>query len=273
MTSRAFDRSMPFPARFGGAALVTGASAGIGESFARALAARGMDLVLVARRYDRLAALAKELEGAHGVRAVPIEHDLARPDVHVTLREAVRASGLDVGLLVNNAGFGTYGEFVEASAEDDARMIDVNCRAPVLLTHAFLPDMRARGTGGIVFVASIAGYQPTPLFSVYGATKAFDLMMAESLWAELRELGVAVLAVSPGYTPTEFQRVANSEDPRPPGGTTTPQEVVETALDAIGTGPSVIPGMMNELLITASRFTPRRVVAEMALRMNRKEPS
>ena len=271
MTTRAFDRSMPFRERFGGAALVTGASSGIGEAFARSLAARGMDLILVARRRDRLASLATALAAAHGVRAVGIEHDLARPDVHVTLASAVRSTGLDVGLLVNNAGFGAHGEFAAGSAEHDARMIDVNCRAPVLLTHAFLPEMRARETGGIVFVASIAGYQPTPLFSVYGATKAFDLMIAESLWAELRELGIAVLAVSPGYTPTEFQTVAKSDDPRPPGGTTTPREVAEAALDAIGAGPSVIPGVMNELLVTASRFTPRRVALDMALRMNRKQ--
>jgi short-subunit dehydrogenase len=271
--SRAFDRSMSFSDRFAGAALVTGASAGIGEAFARALAARGMDVVLVARRRDRLEALAGELASAHGVRAVAVEHDLTSPDVHRTLPEAVRAAGASVGLLVNNAGFGAYGDFADIDAEQQARMVDLNCRAPLLLTQAFLPEMRERGTGGVIFLASVAGYQPTPLYATYGATKAFNLMLAEALWAELRELGVAVLGLSPGYTPTEFQQVAKSEDPNPPGGWTSPAEVVETALDAIGGGPSVIPGMMNGLLASASRFAPRRMVASMALRMNKRGPS
>ncbi len=268
--SRAFDTSMPFAQRFGGAALVTGASAGIGDAFARALAARGMDLVLVARRLDRLEALAEELSKAHKIKAVAIEHDLSRPDVHVTLPEAVRARNTPVGLLVNNAGFGAYGEFVDIDAETQARMVDLNCHAPLLLTHAFLPEMRARETGGILFVASLASYQPTPMYATYGATKAFDLMLAEALWAELRPLGIAVHAVSPGYTPTEFQKVASSEDTHPPGGVTTAQEVVETALDALGgNSPSVIPGTMNWLLSSAARFAPRRFVAEMAFRVNR----
>lgn len=269
-SSRAFDPSMPLPKRFGGAALVTGASAGIGEAFARALAARGMDVALVARRRDRLDALAGELSREHGVRAIAIEQDLARPEAHQAVLDATRAAALEIGLLVNNAGFGAYGEFAELDAEQQARMVDVNCRAPLLLTHAFLPAMRARGTGGVVFVASIAGYQPTPMYAAYGATKAFGLMLAEALWAELREAGVAVLAVSPGYTPTEFQEVAGSADARPPGGSTSPHEVVLAALDALGSAPSVIPGTMNGLLAAASRFAPRRLVASMALDMNKR---
>lgn len=270
MTSRAFDRSMSLPDRFGGAALVTGASAGIGEAFARALAARKMDLVLVARRRDRLEALAAELAAAHGVRAVAVDHDLTRPDVHRTLPEAVRAKGMSVGLLVNNAGFGAYGRFEEIDIDEQARMVDLNCRAPILLTHAFLPEMRARGTGGVIFLASIAAYQPTPLFTTYGASKAFNLMIAEALWAELREQGIAVLALSPGYTPTEFQEVAKSADPKPPGGSTSPEQVVDKALDAIGGPPSVVPGAMNRLLTSSSRFAPRRMVASMTLRLNKR---
>ncbi len=191
--------------------------------------------------------------------------------MHRTLPDALREKGIDVGLLVNNAGFGAYGTFTAIDVDDQARMVDLNCRAPLLLTHAFLPQMRARGTGGVIFLASIAAYQPTPLYSVYGATKAYNLMLAEALWAELRDEGIAVLGLSPGYTPTEFQKVANSDDPRPPGGWTSASEVVETALDAIGGGPSVIPGTMNTLLAASSRFAPRGWVAQMALKMNRRE--
>lgn len=261
---------MPFADRFGGAALVTGASAGIGEAFARALAARGMDVVLVARRHDRLDALAEELRAAHGVRATAIEHDLSRPDVHRTLPAAVHERGLDVGLLVNNAGFGSYGSFTSLDVDTQARMVDLNCRAPLLLTHAFLPEMRARGTGGVVFLASVAAYQPTPLYAVYGATKAFDLMLAEALWAELREDGIAVLGLSPGYTPTEFQKIAKSDDPRPPGGSTSAGQVVEAALEALGDAPSVIPGAMNNLLAASTRLAPRGWVASLALKMNKR---
>lgn len=266
---RAFDRTRSFRERFGGAALVTGASAGIGEAFARALAARGMDLVLVARRNERLVALARELSARHGVRADAVAHDLARPDVHRSLPAAVAELGVDVGLLVNNAGFGAYGPFAEADIEAQARMVDLNCRAPVLLTHAFLPAMLARGTGGIVIVASIAAYQPAPFLATYGATKAFDLMLGEALWAELRGQGIAVLALSPGSTPTEFQRVAGSERLRPPALTTTADEVVVAALDALGVRPSVVPGAANALLVTGARLGPRSWVARLAHRVNR----
>jgi len=267
---RAFDRTLPFRERFAGAALVTGASAGIGEAFARALAARGMDLVVVARRRDRLVALANELATAHRVRVEPIAHDLGRPDVHRSLPAAVAEVGLDVGLLVNNAGFGSYGRFVDSDIDDQARMVDLNCRVPVVLSRAFLPGMLARGAGAIVLVASIAGYQPTPLLATYGASKAFDLMFGEALWAELRGEGIAVLALSPGSTPTEFQHVAGTERLRPPGLTTTAAQVVETALDALGKKPSVVPGVANALLVAGSRFAPRKWVAMLSHRANRR---
>lgn len=265
---RAFDASLSLRDRFLGAALVTGASAGIGEAFARTLAARGMDVVLVARRGDRLASLARELEAAHGVTVAPVALDLAAPEVHRTLPAAVKALGLEVGLLINNAGFGLYGEFAELSADDQARMVDLNCRTPVLLTHAFLPAMRARGAGGVVIVSSVAGYQPTPFYTTYGATKAFDLMLAEALWAELRDDGIAVLALSPGNTPTEFQAVAGVGPPAAMASPMTTDSVVRVALDAIGHVPSVIPGTMNTLMASGARFLPRRVVAALAKRAN-----
>ncbi|MHB8874909.1 MAG: SDR family NAD(P)-dependent oxidoreductase [Myxococcaceae bacterium] len=254
---------------YGGAALVTGASAGIGEAFARALAARKMDLVLVARRKDRLEALAKELEAAHGVKTLAIAQDLGEPGAAAAVRAAVEGAGLSVGLLVNNAGFGGFGPFEGQDPARDEAMVDLNCRAPVALTHAFLPGMLERKRGGIVFVASLAGYQPTPYFAVYGATKAFDLMLAEALWAELSPRGIAVLGLSPGLTQTEFQAVAGSGEAAPGGAVATPAEVVETALAALGRQPSVIDGTSNWLLATSTRFAPRSWVARLAARMIR----
>ncbi len=248
---------------FAGAALVTGASAGIGAAFVRALASRKMDLVLVARRQDRLEVLAREVEAAHGVKALVVAQDLAHPDAAGAIRRAVDAAGVKVGLLINNAGFGYYGRFEADDAASDAAMVDLNCRAVVALTHAFLPDMLARGRGGLIFVASLASFQPTPYFAVYGATKAFDLMLAEALWGELSPRGIAVLGLCPGYTHTEFQGVANSAVGSGIGWAG-PERVVETALAALGRQPSVIDGTANFLLANASRLATRAMVARAA---------
>jgi len=257
-----------FAGRFGGAALVTGASAGIGECFARALARRGMDLALVARRADRLEALASELAAAHGVRAEAVAVDLTEDEAPEQLRRSLEERGLTVGLLVNNAGFGAFGPFEEMDPERARRMIDLNCRAPVALTHAFLPGMRTRGRGGLVFVASTASYQPTPWMAVYGATKAFDLMIAEALWVELSGTGIEVIALSPGNTRTEFHEIAGVHDLPALGGSMDPSAVVERALRHLGGGPSTIPGALNRLAAWSTRLLPRRAVARAAGRVN-----
>jgi uncharacterized protein len=259
--------------RFGGAALVTGASSGIGEAFARALAARGMDLILVARGREQLVALARRLEAEHRVRTVPVAVDLARVDVAQVVRAEVEAAGLSVGLLVNNAGYALFGHFAEQNPVEQAGMIDVNCRAPVALARMFAPDMVARGCGGIVFVASNAAYQPTPYLAVYAATKAFDLFLAEALWAELKQSGVEVLGVSPGHVRTRFQ--ARSGDPvrNPPGGEAQPDEVVATALSALGRKPSVIHGLRNVAVAALVRVLPRTVVMHGAMRYFEKLPT
>jgi len=251
--------------RFGGAALVTGASSGIGEAFARALAARGMDLILVARGRERLEALAHALEAEHQVRAVAVAVDLARADVGQVVRAGAEAAGLSVGLLVNNAGYGLFGDFAEQDPAVQADMIDVNCRAPVALAREFAPDMMARGCGGIIFISSIAAYQPTPYLSVYAATKVFDLFVAEALWAELEQHGVEVLSVSPGHVRTGFQ--ARSGDPvtNPPGGVSQPEEIVATALSALGRKPSTIPGLRNVAMAALVRALPRTVVMRSAM--------
>jgi uncharacterized protein len=246
--------------RFGGAALITGASSGIGAAFARALAARGMDLVLVARRKDRLDSLARELESAHAIQATTVEADLSKADASATVRRAVVEKGISIGLLVNNAGFGVAGSFENQDPEKVIDMVDVNCRAPAALARAFAPAMATRGKGGIIFLASTAAYQPTPLMAIYSATKAFDLFFGEALWAELEPKGIDVLALSPGYTTTEFQAVGGGEM-KPPGGTATPEEVVETALGALGRRASVIHGFRNSLLAGMARVLPRGFIA------------
>jgi uncharacterized protein len=252
--------------RFGGAAVVTGASSGIGEAFARALAARGMNLILIAREGERLEILARRLEAEHQIRAIPMAVDLADPEIAQTVSAAAKAAGLPVGLLVNNAGYGLFGDFTAQDPSEQAGMIDVNCRAPVALARQFAPEMVARGCGGIIFVASTAAYQPTPYFSVYAATKVFDLFMGEALWAELQPHGVEVLALSPGHVPTGFQ--ARSGDPvtNPPGGVSTPEEIVATALSALGRKPSVISGLRNGAVAALVHLLPRTVVMNATMR-------
>ncbi len=258
----------PFRERFGGAALVTGASSGIGEALAWALAARGMDIVAVGRREERLLALKAAVEARHAVRVEALVSDLAAPGAPQALASTLRERGLEVGLLVNNAGFGSYGPFIEQSPERQAAMVNLNCRAPVELTHALLPAMLARGRGGLVFVSSTAAFQPTPFFATYGATKAFSLMFAEALWAELEPRGIEVLALAPGLTRTGFQAIAGSEELRAPGRPATPEEVALTALRALGARPTAIHGWLNWLAASAVRLMPRALVARAARRFS-----
>ncbi|MGI8460547.1 MAG: SDR family NAD(P)-dependent oxidoreductase, partial [Solirubrobacterales bacterium] len=187
-------------------ALVTGASSGIGEQFARQLAERGYDLILVARRADRLEQLAAELETTTNVIACDL--GAAAADLPVRVAEL----DLEVDLLVNNAGFGTHGPFVEIDEGRDAEMIRVNCEAVVTLTRAFLPAMIERRSGGVIVVASTAGMQPLPYEAVYSASKAFALNFTDALHTELRGTGVKAMSVNPGPVPTEWQEVAAAKD-------------------------------------------------------------
>ncbi len=242
-------------ASYGRWALVTGASAGIGTAFARRFAREGVNVVLTARREDRLRALAGELSGVE-TRVVPL--DLAADGAPLRLAEAVK--DLEIGVLINNAGFGLAGRFERASYEKLLEMVRLNCVAVTALSHLFLPPMQARGRGAMIVLASAAGYQPLALAAVYGATKAFDLMFAEALWAENRGRGVDVLAVSPGPVDTEFQMVAGET----PHAGARPEEVVETALAALGRKPSVVVGSANKVRAWSVRLAPRAVVARLA---------
>ena len=233
-------------------ALVTGASSGIGEQFARQLSARGHVLILVARRRDRLEKLADELPGAAHV--VPC--DLATEADSLAGR--VAELGLEVDLLVNNAGFGTYGHFVELDPKREAEEVRVNCEAVVTLTHAFLPAMLQRRRGGVIVVASTAGMQPIPYEAVYSASKAFALRFTEALSEELRGSGVRMLAVNPGPVPTEWQEIAGHDDTGIVPGEIPAEQVVHESLEAYDAGRrSVIPGRTIRWIIRAGGPSPR----------------
>ncbi len=244
--------------------LITGASSGIGAAFARALAARGASLILVARRRDRLDSLAAELEAAHGVTISVLAHDLASPKAGAHLRAAVEAAGVPVTGVINNAGFGTFGEFIGEDAERLAREIAVDVSAPVQISSAFLPGLVAAGSGFVINVASMAAYAPTPRMAVYGAAKAFVLDFTEALWAETRASGVTVFAVSPGATSTEFNAVVGTDDATSGARMRTPENVVATALAHLerrNPGPSVIDGAGNRFAASAGRLLSRRATA------------
>jgi short-subunit dehydrogenase len=240
-----------FAARYGPWALVTGASSGIGREFARQLAARGLNVVLVARREDRLRALAAELEG-RGVQARVAAIDLC----YDGFLEQVQAAtdGLEIGLLVNNAGFSMTGPLLESDPDDMLRLLNLNCRAPLVLTRDYGPAMQDRGHGGIIFVASVAGFSGIPLWSHYAASKAYDLLLAEGLAAELRGAGIDVLALAPGTTRTEFLDVAELNRDLMAMEV---EDVVREAVDGLGRRDVVVPGLVYKAGTFAMRFLPR----------------
>ncbi len=246
--------------RYGEWALVTGASAGIGLEFARALAAGGMSVVLTARREDRLNALAAELRERHRVDTRVVAADLAAYDGADRLAAAV--ADLEIAMLVNNAGFGYAGRFDKLDTERLRAMVQVNCVVPVVLTSKILPAMVKRGRGAVIIVGSVAGHQPLPLHAVYSATKGFNLLLGEALWGELRGSGVDVLVLEPGPVATEFQAVAG--EVVGPGHGEPAADVVRVALDALGRKPSVISGWFNWVRANAVRLAPRSAVALIA---------
>jgi short-subunit dehydrogenase len=248
--------------------LVTGASSGIGAAFARALAARGSDLVLVARRTDRLRQLADELEAAHGIRAEVLTADLSRPAAGRELRQRIDG---DVDTIINNAGFGAHGPVVDEDPELLERLIAVDVTAVVDVTRAFLPELIARRRGAIVNIASTAAFQPVPLMAAYGAAKAFVLSFSQAAWQEARPAGVKVLALAPGFTTTEFFDVAGNAEAGH-GTEQTPDEVVATglrALDRRSTPPVVVSGRANAVGAAVSPLAPRRLVLRTVERMMR----
>jgi short-subunit dehydrogenase len=235
-------------------ALVTGASAGIGEQLARQLAQRGHDLVLVARDRERLEALAKDVEAEFGAQCEVLSADLTVPAELAT----VEARARDVDVLVNNAGFGSFGRFDQLDIDVESREINLNVLALVRLTHAAAGGMTQRGHGGILNVSSLAGHQPGPLNATYSATKAFVTSFTQAVHEELKGTGVAVTALCPGFTHTEFQERANAPASEVPGFMwQEAPEVARVGLDGLARNRAIaIPGAVNKTLGTFSDITP-----------------
>jgi len=252
----------------GKTALITGASSGIGKAFAEALVKRGAKVIITARSEAGLNAVADELRAAKAPGVEVIALDLAVPGAGAKLAEAVKARGLEVDLLVNNAGFGKWGDFLSVDPAVDAEMVQLNITALVDLSHAFLPAMLARGDGGIINVASTAAFAPIPYAAVYSATKAFVLSFSEALFGECEGRGVHVLALCPGATQSNFAAVASGAS-----GLTTPNMdtaafVAEAGLRAfLGRRTFLITGKGNGRITVLTRLLSRKRVVRTTGRM------
>ncbi len=246
----------------GTTAVVTGASSGIGAEFARVLAARGANLVLVARREQRLADLAGRIRAKHGVDVHTLALDLAAPGARDTLVAFVRERGLTIDSLVNNAGYGMHGPLADADASRLDEQVRLNVGAVVSLTRAFLPEMTASGRGVLVNVASTSAFQPVPFMAVYGASKAFVLSFTQAVAYETRDSDLRVTALCPGPTRTEFFDVVGTREAAV-GSFQSPAQVIATAmraLDARRTPSSVVSGRVNRVTAVVARIMPRAVV-------------
>jgi uncharacterized protein len=248
-------------------ALITGASSGIGETFARELAASNTNLVLVARSQAKLEQLATELSSKYQIQTTVIPQDLTQPAAGQVIFETVQAQGLRIDTLINNAGFGDYGAFSDRPLSKLLAMVQLNVTAVVELTGLFLPLMQARKQGAIINVSSIAGFQPLPYMSVYAATKAFVLNFSEALWAENKDLGVRILAVCPGPTESEFYDRADFPDSATGlnGITmTSSDKVVRESLKALTKAQSTVVtgGFSNQLIVNLPRLMPRDLLVD-----------
>ena len=251
-----------FTHTYGPWAVIAGGSEGMGAQFAKQLSARGLKVVLIARREQVLTGLAATLPGE--ARCLPL--DLASPDAAARIADFTRE--LDVGLVVYNAALSPIGPFVEQSLEDNLRAIDVNVKTPTALAHHFVPRLVKRGKGGLVLLSSLTAFQGSPFVSTYGATKSYNLSLAEGLWAELRGTGVDVLSVCAGATATP--NLLKSVKKAPPG-MQQPEEVVREALDALGRGPVLIPGRFNRFAsFLMRRLLPRRSTIQIMAGQTRK---
>jgi len=245
----------PFAESYGPYALVAGASEGLGAAFAAAIARRGVNLVLLARREKELAATAARVRQDHGVEVVTVVADLADVD---TVATKIAALDLEIGLLVYDAAYAPIGPFADTTAEQLAQAAAVNVRGPLLLTKLLSAAMIARGRGGVILMSSLAGSQGSPNIATYAATKAFTTVLAEGLWSELKPRGVDVLACVAGAILTPGYQQAEGTKPAP--GTLAPEEVAEQAVNALGRGPVVIPGAVNKL----GRFVLTRLLSRRA---------
>lgn len=251
---------LPFSTQYGPWALITGAAMGLGAEFSRQLAERGLNIVLVDINVDALHATAKAIAAQTDVQTHPLICDFSAPDGPSTLIEATQ--DLEIGLLVNNAGISKIGHFLDVPLEKHLGMLELNARAPLVLTHHFGAKMRARGRGGIIFVSSVSAVVGTSYVSTYSATKAFNLNLGEALWEELRSFGVDVLTTVVGATDTPGWR---AEIPDPKAKTWPPvmsvADTVSETLDTIGKTSSFFPGAQNRLAMFASTRLMSRPMA------------
>ncbi|MFN7956294.1 MAG: SDR family NAD(P)-dependent oxidoreductase [bacterium] len=263
------ESSEAFRAKYGPWALVAGASEGIGAEFARELARRGLHLVLAARRLEPLEAFANELRSRHGTEVRALSVDLANADA---VRELGRIGAeLEIGMLVYNAALSLIGHYFDHPLESRLNELDLNCRGPLVLIDALVPKMLARGHGGLILMTSLSGIQGTPYIGNYAATKAWNLILGESLWGELGPRGVDVLSCLAGATrtPGYLSNTAGRSTAAPVGE---PEDVVRTALAALGHRPSVIPGLANKAAaFLMTRLLPRpravRIMAKATLEL------
>jgi short-subunit dehydrogenase len=246
--------SQDFRERYGPTVLVTGASSGIGRSFAEILAARGLNLVLAARRIDRLEVLAERLEGKFGITVMPLEIDLGDPTAARRILDATVS--LDIGLVVSNAGFGLKGAFEKDDPAVQAEMLMVNCQATTGLAHGFVPRLRARGKGGIIFTSSVEGLIGCPYSAVYSATKAYVNALGEALWGELTPDGIDVLTLCPGATETEAA-AKQGIDLSTLTNVQSPDEVATLTLDNLRNGPTFIPSAYYQAIFEHMLAMPR----------------
>ena len=244
-----------FRERYGPVALVTGASSGIGVGFADELAARGFDLVLTARRKDLIMAHKWRIEAAHQVQVHVVECDLSQPDAPAALLAA--CEGLEVGLVVSNAGFGAKGHFDQIDAGLMAEMLAVNCHAPMQLAHGFVPRLKARGQGGIILTASVEGLMGGPYSTAYAATKALVIALGEGLWGELQGTGIDVLTLTPGATESEAA-AKQGFDPAKMTSVQSARECATLALDNLANGPTYCPNDHYRALFDQMLAMPRK---------------
>jgi short-subunit dehydrogenase len=247
--------SKDFSQKYGPWALVTGASSGIGEQFARLLAAEGLNLILVARRADRLNAIAEELSNQHGVEAESAPLDLTTPDFIVLLLSV--CEGKDIGLVISNAGFGLKGLHHEIPLDKLSNMLDLNCHATLKVTHTFMPRLIDRGRGGILVTSSMEGFVGVPWSAAYSASKAFVLSLGEALSCELQQHNIDILVLAAGSTDTDthvIQGIAKEYLP----WLKSPQEVARLGLEQLGRGPVYVPGFLNRQSIRIIAKLPRK---------------
>jgi uncharacterized protein len=270
--------SLPKPSPHS-AALVTGASAGIGAAMAQELASRGHAVILVARRKQRLQALAAELTEAHGVRTETVSCDLGRASARGRLPGQIEDLGLDVDILINNAGFATNGPFAESDAEREIEQVRVLVEAPVALTRAFLPGMVSRGQGAILNVASTAAMQPLPYSAGYSAAKAYVKTFSEAIHAEVKGKGVTVSTICPGPVRTDFWEISGwavaggetFESAVPKPAWITPQQAAKEGIDGLDAGRRVIvPGLQVRTAMRAAEYVPHAITLPIIERVMRR---